>query len=310
MSGQTPRFQLRTLDDLTDAWSADDYRFSDGDRHVLDALLSYVVELHRHSGLASAWTVPAAPTVSLATTGGRLPAGRTLSYQYTIVDARGFETAPSSVVTVTTPVQLDPPAAPTLTAASGSLRAGTYRYAVSYTHGGTTYETPASIATSIGLGAAGGVSVTLPVAPSGVYWNVYRLGPGDQAWTFLGTAAASPWTDDGTVAANALHQLPTANTIYNANAVTVTLPAPLAAGTAARIYRSMTVGDWTRSLLTETTSTSFVDTGTAPLAGSPPAVASIGSPPQVSLPLETSGDLPPGRTPVPVTVLFTIPIDL
>ena len=274
--------------------SDDAYKFTNKDRVMLDTLL-YTLFQHDHREVAAPISSPQQqPSLTLATSGGAIPAGTDLYYGISFVDTFGNETAISPLAYVRSPDPLEPPGTPTLTTSStgGTLAGGTYRYAVAFyqSTGGTTRApndqsiiVPTTTSTNT-------ITVGLETPPAGADgWVIYRKAPGEDEFFFLVQVAAgatppTSWTDDGTVSPDCAKRRPLTNTTNSLNSVTVAintqdLPLPSNVG-AWRIYKTTTNGVFgSRNLLAHVTDTvteggadlvtSYVDTGVSLSEGTP-----------------------------------------
>lgn len=333
MAGKTANFDLQKLE-AGDALSTNSYQFTNEDRDVIDRLLKLGAETHRHTGASSTIADPdTAPTLTLDTTSGNIPAGTTVRYKFAWVDANGAETAASPEATVSTPAAVSSPAGPTLTSATsgGSLLAGNYYYLLTCYTDVNTSETRAGTAVFITLPVSGGstqvVTLTLPTLPSGADgFNVYRRGPGEATYSYLDsidmTVATPPteYDDDGSAVENCNRQPPNTNRTNSTNYVTVDLPGAtpsVPSGYTWKIYRTYTAGDYSNSLLThvveETSEGSGVitptydDTGISTSAGQPRTSSGVtDSPSKIDLgdAAEVQGYLPVARNVVPFQIQF------
>lgn len=305
MADATRRFGFTVLNTVQDTIATDSFKLGRADRHLLDRLLARAVESHVHDGTAAAPSpATAPPTVTRSSAGGRIPAGATVYYRYSLVDTRGHETQASSPAHVATPAALGTPSQLTVTAdaGTGTLAAGSYSYALSAYAPASTNETfcgPPKLAT---LNSVGRVVVTGPSSPQGEDgYNVYRQGPTDDDFVFLSsyTVDEASLVDDGSLTPDLHHRRPTGNTTSSTNSCTVTLPTSLAPGYLWRAYRSYDQASWDDSLVYTGTNPSFVDTGTQPRPGTPlRAETSVASPPKIGLTDvdQVTGTLPPGLT--------------
>ena len=83
MSSRTPYFNLLELGS-NDPWSTNNNEYSTSNRVVIDALLQLGAVAHHHSGASAAGSNPSsAPTLSQTPSGGYLPAGVAVYYEYT-----------------------------------------------------------------------------------------------------------------------------------------------------------------------------------------------------------------------------------
>lgn len=298
------------------------YKFSLRDRETMDSLLwTLYAHDHRATSTSEGITGPTNLNLAQTDTGGTLPPGVTFYYKVSFLDATGNETAAGYAANITTPSALRPPALPALSVAStgGALETGLYRYALSYYQTGigetraTNYGT-INVATGTSTNE---ITLTLETPPNDADgWKVYRKGPLDNDFYYLATVAATAtpptsWDDDGSVLADCTKYRPTANTTNSANKVTVTLhddDLPLDSRvTSWRVYRTSTAGIFGGSSLlqtvVETTTeggtdlvTSYVDTGSGTVTGSP--LAATTTPPSIpQIDASDSFDLDGGRLP-------------
>jgi len=235
-----------------------------------------------------------APELTLDVTSGNIPAGRTVRYKFSWVDANGAESAASPEATIATPAAITAPVAPSLSTdtTGGTLLPGNYFYALSAYTGTNTSETKAG--TRIFLTVPTGTStntitLTLPATPAGADgFNVYRRGPGESVYSYIAsidmTVATPPTTylDDGTTAPNCNRQPPNSNLTNATNNVTVDIPGStpaVPAGLTWKIYRTYTAGDYSNSFLVEVVEettpgsgiivTTHIDAGLSVAAGQP-----------------------------------------
>jgi hypothetical protein len=332
--GTTPRYHLTTMGP-GDTFSADSYKYTDGDRRLLELLGYLGAEGHHHTGAAGVVNSPVAPAVSLDATEGTLPGGTRIYYKVTLVDPDGLESDGSVESYIDTPAALAPPAAPSLLVlpTGGTLQPGTRYYALSAYFPLSTQETtaPSPTPVTISSGSTNSVKVTRPTLPVGATgWNVYRRNPGEVDYFYVTSllAAATEWIDDGSVASACDRRRPQTNQTNATNSVLVSLggatPGLPAAGWTWKIYRTLTNASYVNSYLhhvveeTEEasgiTAISHIDTGGAAMAGQPPAAAPvIGSPTKVLLTggAEVQGVLPYANVagvPVVVTFQFSGPV--
>lgn len=288
---QTPRFGLEYggLEVL------EEVKFTRGDRLLLDRLLA-ALEQHDHGGGSQLSDPSAAPTLTLDTAGGQLPASTTFYYVVTYLDQFGLETARSDEQSVTTAAQVAIPQGPGLTtSAGGSLASGLYQYALTAQKGSG--ETPLSTIATVTVSDLNTVTVSIPggVPANADTISIWRQGQTESWFTRIATQAdATPFVDDGSVAASALaclpeNQPPLENTTEATSRVTIDTPAgDLTDPTLAsrwRVYRTRTAGVYSeRSLLAEISDTTtdggtqlveeYIDDGSVtPGFGSPPAAS-------------------------------------
>jgi hypothetical protein len=302
-------------------FSSNGQKYTEADRDAIDRLLYLGAEGHHHTGATVTQSNPASPASLLASTsGGTLPAGTRVYYEYTWVDANGFETAPSPSVYVDLPSQLATPNPPTLTSTSGTgtLAAGYYAYELTaYSGASSTSETAASTPAFISTTATGEVTLFFPTAPSGASgWNIYRRDPNGTNYQFLATVVlgATPptsYVDNGSVAINCNRIAPNRNTTASRNSVTITLPQSAPSGYTTNLYRTSTTGVWTSSFLANLSTTTFIDTGFGTTNSSPPLASElVGSPSKVMLTnaAEVQGQLPVANVAAfPLVVTFAFP---
>lgn len=315
-----------------DSIQGEGFKFSDADRRLIDRLLEYAAEGHRHTGAAGTNRTPAAGlNLTLQPTGGSIPAGARYYYRFTVVDDVGNESAGSPIQSIEMPLAVTAPQAPAPTPVTGTgdLQPGTYSYTFSAYRDVSTLETKAinSAAVKIpGNNAHNSVQMTLPDLPIGATGlNCYRKSPSGLHYLFLVSIAASSngqsWIDDGTAGPNPDRTLPPINRTSNDNMVFVAYPGAtptIPEGWSWRIYRTQDPADWGRSFLTElrplgtppTTPTVYPDVGSATSLGGPPASAQvIKAPDKIDLTdaAEVQGELPPGCVTVPHVISFTHP---
>ncbi|QBQ74885.1 hypothetical protein [Caudovirales GX15bay] len=315
-----------------DAFGSDGYKFSNGDIHLLDRLLAFAAEQHRHTGTSGTDTSPvSAPGLNLDLTGGALPAATRLFYRITVVDEYGNESAPSPSASIDTPGPIAEPGAPSpsFITGSGSLAPGSYSYVLSAYRDVDTLETKAVNAAMItvpGSSASNEVILTLPGPPVGADgFNVYRKSPSGMHYLWLDSIASptvgDTWIDDGTIDGDCDRAIPPTNRTGNTSAVEVTYPGAtpyLPDGWAWRIYRSTNDSDWSRSYLTDVNPIGatpvavleYLDLGGGTQLGGPPGTAQvINNPPKIELTdgAEVEGTLPPGLVVAPQMITFTAP---
>jgi hypothetical protein len=300
----------------------------------MDRLLKLGAETHVHDGSTLATTSPEVPPeLTLDTTSGNIPAGRTVRYKFAWVDANGAESAASPEATVATPTAVSAPAGPSLTTSTtgGTLLPGNYFYVLTAYTGSSTSETKAGtrIFLTVPTGSTTNtITLTLPTTPAGADgFNVYRRGPGESMYAFIDsidmTVATPPTTflDDGTTSPNCNRQPPQSNQTNATNNVTVEIPGAtpaVPAGLTWKIYRTYSAGDYSNSFLTEVVEetspgsgiivTSYIDTGTSVSAGQPLAASQFTTNP-AKIDLDdgnnASGTLPMGQVAAfPFTVEF------
>lgn len=296
-----------------DAFGTNNNQFSTSNIAVIDALLQVGAVTHHHTGASPSGYTPALPALSVATSGGVLPASTTCYYEVTYANVLGLEGAPSPIANIATAAPVAAPATPTATptTGTGTLPAGTYLYTVTAYLGTSTNETTVSGTASSILVATGKnvVGWVVPAGASGI--NVYRMGPGDSQSLFLTSVAAptTTFTDTGAYAENCNRALPSSNTTGAQNAITITFVAP-PAGFTANLYRTIVSGQWGSSQIASgLTGTTFVDTGASPVPVTPPVTSRIpASPSKVLLTAgaEVQGVLPGSMiASVPFAVTFS-----
>lgn len=304
MASQTQTFHLEKLE-TGESFSTDGQKYTKEDRDTIDRVLNVGAQAHHHTGLSPATINPSiAPSLVQSATGGTLPGSKTVYYEYTWVDAFGFETAPSPIGSQTLPALVATPGSPALSATGGgALIAGPYLYLLTAYTGSSASETPASLASAITTVSTGSIVVTFPVTPAGATgFNVYRFTPGGALFLFVtsvdvsGGSPPTSWTDDGSLAGNFNRFPPTINTTNSTNKVTVTLPSAIPVGYTWNVYRSFSSTIWLSTLLTNPgVASSYVDTGAATLQQNPPTTSNLlGTPAKVLLTdgAEVQGILP------------------
>jgi hypothetical protein len=331
MTRTTDRWHLNILGP-GDSLQADGFKFTDADRRLIDRVLRWAAEEHRHTGDDGTDRTPVAGlSLTLQSTGGSMTSGRRYYYRFTVVDPNGNESGPSPMTPIDTTLAISAPQAPSPTAitGTGSLGPGTYSYVFSAYKDASTVETKAINSAAIripGTNPANSVSMILPDLPPGATGlNAYRKSPSGMHYLWI-EAIDTPahndiWVDDGSVEGDCDRSLPAVNRTSNNNAVLVTYPGATPTiddGWAWRVYRTESPSDWGRSFLadvnpqgaTPTTPVTFLDTGSATQIGGPPEQAQIiKAPPKINLTdgAEVQGELPAGRVVHPYLLTFVQP---
>lgn len=309
MTDRSKRFGFTLFNQVNDALDFEDYKFTDADVRMDDAILAYAVEHHRHDGVDVLTTPPAPPAVQVRSSGGAIPAGATVYYRYAWIDSRGQATLASEMAVAHIPAQIPPPLQPPViqVTTDGAQMAGRYTYLLSAYTGTSDQETTVGRSVSTLVPLAGQVTLVLPSPPSGADgFNIYRQGPIDPVPLFVDsvTIDEATWADSG-VEGNVHRGVPSTNTTNSKCSVQVTFGAP---DSSARVYRSYDPTDWSGSLLEWTTSSSIIDGGYQTSPGSPPTTsAATGSAPPIDLSdmAEATGEPPPGLNVVMQEVTFT-----
>lgn len=297
MASLSQFFQLQKLSD-GDRISVNDHAFSYSNIDTIDRVL----EKH-DDALFSGDSVIDDPTTPLSldieTEGGSIPAGRTIRYKFTWVDASGAQTAASGEATITTPAPLARPSAPSLSilTTGGTLLAGNYFYALSAYVGANTLETTMGTAGhyTVLSGSTNRVVVTLPTLPGGADgFNLFRRAPGETTYYYLETIdmqVATPpteYVDSGAVTPSYSRSPTPTNLTYSQNKIILTVPGATPTvpdGYTWKVYRTYINGQYDSSLLewvrTETEQDSgvispeTVDYGRSTIIGSPPSASTI-----------------------------------
>lgn len=331
MASKTNRFKFQVLDPGDDL-SEDSYAFVNRDRYLLDALLEWLAEHHRHTGEDAVETELDPPELTLDTSVGGIPSGQRVRYKYTLVDADGFETASSSEAFIDTPQAVLEPAAPVITyeTTGGTHIPGQYFYVLSAYQDFSTSETLALSPASVFVApdtATNTITLELPDLPDGATgFNVYRRAPGSIKYFFLASVdldvATPPETfeDDNSIDEDCDRSLPTENSTYSTNTITINIPGATPTvpdGYTWKIYRTYESGEYANSFLHWVVEETFEgsgiitpeyeDDGAGTDIGSPPSFDSAhGTPPKISLTdaAEVAGLLPPGLNLVPHEVTF------
>lgn len=197
--------------DPNDPLSTEGYQFQHEDREVIDHFLQVGAQTHRHDEHPALADPAAPPVLAITPSGGAIGADLEITVAYTLIDAYGGETAPSSAAVVQTPPGLAAPGSAMAASAnpsSGMLLAGYYYYAATVTdgQGGETalsdearvYVDPGYASGQIHLSGLSG----LVGLASGVLWRLWRRVEGGP-WGLLAQGTADSYIDDGTVAADA-----------------------------------------------------------------------------------------------------------
>jgi hypothetical protein len=299
MSSTTGFFGLQKLGP-NDPTSTNDYAFTNKNIDTIDRLLGkFDSILSSGSSPIDDPTEPLSLTVS--TTGGIIPAGRTVRYKFAWVDSYGNETAASPEATVTTNSPISRPAQAGLVYSSsgGTLLGGNYFYILSAYVGINTAETNGGTAGSITIrgGTTNSVTLTLPSLPAGADgFNVFRRGPGEAQFFYLDSidmnvaTPPSTYVDDNSVVVNNSRTPLASNLTYSTNSVAVTLPGAtpsVPVGYTWKVYRTFTAGNYDSSLLEWVVSETYngsgiinsetYDYGLSTSIGSPSAISTITS---------------------------------
>lgn len=334
MASKTNRFSLQKLDPGDDL-SEDSYAFVQRDRDLVDGLLEYAVELHRHTGESYESLALDAPELSLDTTEGGIPGGERVRYRYSLVDSQGFETAASAESYIDTPEAVLSPSAPVLENddGGGTHIPGQYFYVLTAYQDFTTSETLADAPGSIfvpPVTSTNAITIQLPELPDGATgFNIYRRAPGSTKYFFLDSVdmdVVTPpeeYVDDNGVDEDCDRSLPVENSTYSTNTITITIPGAtptVPEGYTWKIYRTYTSDEYQNSFLHWVVEETFEDSGViAPShedsgsgteLGSPQEGDSgHGSPPPIDLSdaAEVQGVLPPGLNVIPFEVTFGQP---
>jgi hypothetical protein len=257
----TPRFGLDYFGIGTSgSFASNGGKFTGRDRLLIDRVLANL-ETHDHSGGTQLASPTFTPGLSLSSTGGLLPAGRTFYYRVSLIDHFGLETAASAEVSEITQGGIAPPGTPVLELATppgaSELSNGLYYYVFTlFKNNNETQQSPPAVMT-ITNSSLKAVGVSAP--PSGFAGadqvEVWRLGPTEAAYTRLGKFSLpladlnNFFIDDGSIpaspnATNPTYLPPLDNRTNASNAITISIPA-FSAGdgvVAWRIYRTSTQG--------------------------------------------------------------------
>jgi hypothetical protein len=209
--------------------------FSFQDQNI--ALIDYFIELaltHRHDGAPALADPFGAPSATVDTSGGAIPADITLHIGYTLVDAKGGETLLSDTDLVSTEPPFDAPAsAPTAEVeyGIGNILIGSYYYGLTLLDagGGESEMSPWTQVDRLPGDANARVNLsdlTTDFAETGaVAWRLYRSKPGSH-FDLLAEGTLDTYTDDGSVPVDCDVHPPsnTSNTTNSTNKVTVVVP--------------------------------------------------------------------------------------
>lgn len=235
-----------------DPLSTDGASFQSVNPRLTDRLLEIGAVSHRHDAHAALADPVAAPSATVFTAGGSIPADLTLAFGYTLIDFDLGETALSNAVESSTPPSVDPaenaPVAE-IDYTGGSLVSDVYYYAVTLDdgEGGETPVGPwAEVEREPGFASGrvqlSGLTADLIANPDAVGWRLYRARGGNE-FVLLATGTANTFTDDGSVSPDCDAHPPadTDNTTIGANRFNVVVPSAVASGGAAsfRLYASV-----------------------------------------------------------------------
>lgn len=312
MAGQTPRFGFNFFGGDTDGTLADDDgKFTGEDRLLLDTILS-ALEKHNHRVPSALQAPTAIPSATYVRGGGALEGDTTYFYVISFVDADGLETVTGPEIDVEMPASLPTPDDPQgdTSTGSGTLSAGIYYYALT---GLRTGEESAlgTVTTVTVLDDENTVTFALPDLGDATSYQLWRQSEDAQWWTRVGTGTTTI-VDDGSVPAavygDPANLPPTTNSGVDDYQVVITLTgadATTVQDTGGwRIYRTTVSGTYSAASLvaevierlddldpTSDLETTYVDTGDAPLVGSPQLISS-----QLMIPaftFEQADPLPP-----------------
>jgi hypothetical protein len=224
-----------------DPISSDNYIFQDLDRATIDRLLQVGAVTHVHDGHAALANPTLAPTLTLVSSGGTIPAGQTVYATYTLLDAYGGESAPVAPLNVTTSAgYTTPTAAPTATIdyTAGLLLAANYSYAITVTDGlgGETplgppvyvIVNPGSATATVDL-AGLDTAATSASGVTGSTWRLWRQISGS-AWYLIASGTGATFNDNG-VAGDCTQQPPLSGTTVGSSSITFTVPTGQPSGT-------------------------------------------------------------------------------
>lgn len=273
--------------------SDNNYKFTDRDRATIDAVM-WTLNNHDHRDTSTLTALAGAenrPELTLATTGGTIPAGQNMYYAISYLDAFGNETEASTTAETATedPIPSPPIMALSYATTGGALDPGIYRYSLAYYQSGIGVTRATNVATiNVPVGTSTNVvTITLDTLPStATGWRIYRKGPGDHDYFWLDTVTSGPdYDDDGLdLALDCTKVRPTANSTNSTNTITIDIHAndlPLDERIQSwRIYRTNTVGFYGPTSLLATVVdtvtqsgsdlvTTYTDVGAVTFAGSP-----------------------------------------
>ena len=314
-SSYTANFHLKRLGP-TEKLSDESYKYSTADRDLIDLLLQIGASTHKHNGAAASSSAPTAPTLTLHTTGGTIPAGRRVFYKVALVDPNGIESVASDEVYQDTPAAVDAPGAPALelVASGGVLLPGNYYYVLTAYTPTSSQETTPGVTQFVHVpdGTTNEIVIHFPAPPAGAAgYNIYRQKPGNSGLLYLasvpisGTTTPDPYTDDWSVAEDCDRRPPNVNSTDASNSIDVGFVDTLPDGYTWRVYRTYAPNNYTNSLLhwvvEETFEgsgiivTTWIDVGGGTATGQPQSQSVVpNSPSKVSLTdmAEAQGRLP------------------
>lgn len=311
MAGQSKRWGFLKLDDYDDYLEMNGRRFVWSDRDLLDRILTYA-ENHVHDDRSPVEEAPAPPTVQVSDDVGMIPAGTTVYYVAARVDDRGQQHRASNLAVAHTQPQIPAPAVPAVAKTTGTLPAGEYRYAISAYTGISKAETTISQEAVLILTTPGGVTLTMPNPPPGADgFNIYRQGPLDRGLRYVTNVLIdTPWTDDGSQAADQNHRPSATNRTHSYNAFEVFISdTDLPTGESWDLYRTYDPSNWQDSFVDRSTDNSIIDYGVDTTDGAPPVASGlVGSPGKIRLgdAEQVDGRLPSGLLIFTDTVNFTV----
>lgn len=295
MAGQTPRFGLNFFGgDTPGSIDDDNDKFTSEDPLTVDRLFATLEKHDHHLRLA---TEPPTEEPDLEVDDvGALEAGTTYYYVLSFVNADGLETTVGPEVSIDTPDLLAIPDAPSgeTSDSTGALEPGLYYYALTALR--DSEESPLSEPDIVTvLTDEDTVTLTLPALGDADGLQVWRQGENDPGWTRIGVATSTTFTDTGAIPAglygDPANIPPTFSVGQDIYSITITLTGDdldrLDDVNAWRIYRTDVSGAYSATSLVheviERTDeldpesdlvSSWIDTGDAPLTGSPKLIAS------------------------------------
>lgn len=274
----TPNFGFGLIEQLSDL-----LRTYNGDIALIDTILNVLGNPPVGSGPVTVDEAEATFTGDTTGFDGSLNPATDFYYVYTHVDpATGLESAASSQILVTTPDEMYPPDAPTLTPATsgGALSPGQYYYVLSAYVGSNTYETSAFEVATTSLFPADGsdqkITLTLPALGDADGFNIYRKRPGMSSYYYIGSTAAGTFEDAGSGPEDCERFAPVTSNILSSYTITVEID-DLPVDYWWRIYRSNVSGDFSNALIGEVTNgdLTFVDLGETPSPRTPPPITPV-----------------------------------
>jgi hypothetical protein len=214
--------------------------FHTRDRDVIDHFLRVGAVTHRHDAHVALGGPTAAPSGSVLTEGGSIPADTGIYLGYTLVDQDGGETQISPLLTLATQPAYGAPETPpraTVTYNSGAVMADTYYYAITLVDGmggesvlGPVVSVDREPGPTFGEITLDGLTADFDVSGA-VGWRLYKSRSG-QNFGFFASGATDRFVDAGQGCVDCGQPPPSENRTNRTNSLLVTVPPSAGIGSA------------------------------------------------------------------------------